>query len=86
MQNNVTIGDKPVDADVLRGYASDSFDIQSELLSYKEKFKTLVDDAAEATGLEKKVIAAYFKARFQEKTKEATERGQIFEQLDQVLS
>ncbi len=82
---NVTIGQVSVDTAALKAYIEDSFRILSSMESYKAEFKDMVEAAAEKTGLEKKVLSAYFKARFSDATKEAKEKGDIFDALDDAL-
>jgi predicted solute-binding protein len=53
--------------------------------SYKTEFKEMITAASEKTGLPKKVLSKYFKARFKEATKEAAEEGEVFAALDRVL-
>jgi hypothetical protein len=80
------IGDQTVEVEVLRGYISDSSEALKQAQSYKTEFTTVVELAAKATGLDKKVLSAYFKARFKEATKEASKKGELFEALDEALA
>jgi predicted solute-binding protein len=82
---NVTVAGITIVSAELRQYTDDSFRILNAAESYKTEFTDMVAAAAEKTGLPKKVLSKYFKARFKEATKEATEQGEIFEALDRAL-
>lgn len=81
----VNIGDKAVDVKLVRGYTSEALEHLDKQLSYKVQFDEVVEAAAAGTGLEKKFLSAYFKARYKETTKELSEKGEQFQALDIAL-
>lgn len=79
------IGDATVDVELLRGYTAEALGHLNKQSSYKTQFDEVVEAAVETTKLDKKVLSAYFKARFKVQTKEATEKGELFSALDDAL-
>lgn len=87
MSNEILkIGDTAVDIKLMRDYTAEALGHLDKQLSYKTQFDEVVGAAAEGTGLEKKLLSAYFKARFKEQTKEASLKGAAFEALDTALA
>ncbi len=80
------IGNATVDVELLRGYTAEALGHLDEQLSYKTQFDEVVEAAVKGTGLEKKLLSAYFKARHKEQTKETSQKGAAFEALDTALA
>lgn len=93
-QNNVTDdnikitladGDASVNPELLRGYLTEAHAYQKELDKQKNLLKGVIESAALSTKLPKKLVRAYFKARYNTETEAQKETGKVFEQLDEAL-
>jgi len=59
--------------DLLKQYKSEAFGHLSEIVAAKENLKDIYEVAAEATGLEKKVVTKLYNTLFKEKLDEMEE-------------
>jgi uncharacterized protein (UPF0335 family) len=80
-----TEGTVNVNAELLRTYYTEASELLKNEADAKEQFKDAIEAQAEALGVDKKVLTKYFKARFKEATKEASQQGKVFEQLDEAF-
>lgn len=90
MTNVVTIeqseGVVTINEDLLRGYLSEAFEHLAQIEEGKQGFKDVVEAVADATNLKPAKVSKYFKQRFEAKTKQTKELGELFTKLDDVLS
>jgi hypothetical protein len=84
----VKIADQSIEVNVeaLSAYKDEAFGHLDAIAGAKDSFKEMLEGAAEATGLPKKIISKYLKDKHAEKTKEASEVGKVFETLDEALA
>ncbi len=78
--NTVTI-----DSKVFLEYSKRAYSIQQQIADLNQEFKDEVESAADGTGLEKKDVSRYFKARFKAETKKPKLEGELFSALDEIL-
>ena len=74
-----------IDSKVFIGYTQESHTLLDQISELGKDFKELIDTVAETTGLEKKYVSKYLKARYKYATKEASELGDLFVALDGVV-
>jgi len=80
-----TEGTVNVNAELLRAYYTEASELLQSEADAKEQFKEVIEAQAEAMNIDKKTLTKYFKARFKEATKEASQQGQVFAQLDEAF-
>ena len=96
MSNTVTVttaeGSFTIRGDLLKEYRQRAFEALDAEAEAKQNFKDEVEalaDGADSTTIEgkklQKILGAYLKSAYKEKTKEAAELGEIFGSLDSVL-
>lgn len=103
MSNVVTINGATVDAKLFAAYAKEAADrlaaehqAKDDAKEFAKDFKETVEAAAQTTGLDKKELAKYFKARFEESlpkedddkvvgTKLVIDRGELYTVLNETL-
>ncbi len=78
--NTVTI-----DSKVFLEYSKRAYMIQQQIADLNQEFKDEVEAASDGTGLEKKDVSRYFKARFKAETQKSKLEGELFEVLDNIL-
>jgi predicted solute-binding protein len=78
-------GTANVQPELLREYLKEAFSHLDAMNTAKLKLKEVIEAAADGTGLSKKLVGKYFKARYSAKVKETTELGALFERLDEVV-
>lgn len=90
MANVVTIeqseGVATINDELLREYMSEAFEYLGQMEEGKQGFKDVVESVADATKLSKSKVSKYLKQRFEAKTKQTKELGELFTKLDEVLS
>ena len=74
-----------IESELFTGYSQEAHGILAKMANATEEYKYLVETISETTKLPKGVVSKYFKAKYNEKTAEATELGNVFEQLDGIL-
>jgi predicted solute-binding protein len=80
------INNAVIDSKVFTGYTQESYELLDKVSELNKDFKELVETVAETTGLEKKIVSKYLKARYKEQTKDASELGIVFDKLDEILT
>lgn len=75
-----------VDSDLLAGYIKESNEHLEAINEANEQLKLIGEALEEKTGIKAGTIIKYIKARYKEKTKEATEIGEIFGAIDNALA
>lgn len=73
-----------VNVEVFKGYQEEVFGYLNAEAEAKKNFKEAVETVAETTGIDKKVLTKYFKAKYKAKTKEQSELGEVFAALDEA--
>lgn len=90
MANVVTIetknGQVTINSELLTGYIQEAFEHLTVKSEAEAMFKEVVETVAETTSLPKGVVSKYFKARFEEKTKDTKELGELFGKLDEAVA
>jgi predicted solute-binding protein len=75
-------GNVNINAALFQGYIDEAFDHLEAAAAAVEKFKEVVETVSETTGLKKPVVSKYLKARYETKTKDAKELGELYTALD----
>jgi hypothetical protein len=78
-------GTVEVNSELLTGYLSEAAAHYSAIDSAKVDLKLIGEALEEKTGIKAGTIMKYAKSRHDDKTKEATELGELFEQLDAAM-
>jgi hypothetical protein len=90
MANTVSIATKngtyQVDAELLNGYLSESVDHYQTIEDAKNELKLIGEALEEKTGIKASLIMKYAKARFDAKTADVKETGDIFTALDEATA
>jgi len=83
----VTIGEDRIefDPEVLREYLVEAVGYLAAIDEPKEDLKAVIEAAAGATKLPKKVVSKYFKARYKAETAAQKAQGDLFAQLDEAV-
>lgn len=71
-----------INAELLNGYIDESAKHYAAMAAAKTDLKLIGEALEERTGIKASLIMKYAKAKFDDKTKDATELGELFEQLD----
>lgn len=74
-----------IESKVFTGYTQESHKLLEQISELGKDFKELVTTVSESTGLDKKYVSKYMKARYKYATKEASELGNLFDALDGVV-
>lgn len=74
-----------INSDDLQEFTRKSTVILSEIAALDEDFKLLVQEMSDRTKLKKTKVSKYLKQRFDFKTKETQELGELFSTLDSAL-
>jgi hypothetical protein len=85
MTKHVTVDQATFDAADLTRFLQRSMNVLSEEAALKEDFKALVEEAATATKLEKKIIRKFFKSRFNVKTKDIVAEAETLDALSKAV-
>ena len=86
MTNVITINGATIDAKMFIAETQKSHSILDQINELTLDHKELVERVALATKLSKGVVNGYLKARYKDKTKEATEKGDMYEMLDNAVT
>lgn len=78
-------GTVKIDSALFQGYTDEAFEYLKEIATQAENFKSVVETVAETTGLKKAFVSKYLKARFEEKTKDAKDLGNLYEAIDKAV-
>lgn len=71
-----------VDQELLSGYIDEAHTHYSTVDAAKAELKLIGEALEEKTGIKAGTIMKYAKAKYDDKTKDATELGALYEQLD----
>lgn len=71
-----------VNQELLAGYIEEAHTHYSKMDSAKAELKLIGEALEEKTGIKAGTIMKYAKAKYDDKTKDATELGALYEQLD----
>lgn len=80
-----TDGTATINQELFQGYLKEAYEYLTEIANATELFKEVVETVAENTGLKKNKVSKYIKQRFEAKTKETKELGELFQNLDNIL-
>ena len=90
MTNVTTIetkaGKVTIKEELFKGYVNESFEYLQAIAHNQTLLKELVETVAETTGMKKGVVSKYLKQRFEDKTNETKDLGNLFEQLDEATA
>lgn len=86
MTNVITIDGATIDTKVFTQYTQESYRILDQIRELTLDHKELVESVALTTKLPKGIVNSYLKARYKDKTKEATEKGDMYEMLDNAVT
>jgi hypothetical protein len=90
MANTVSIatkhGNYNVDADLLQGYLSEANEHYEAIDEAKNELKLIGEALEEKTGIKASLIMKYAKARYDAKTGDVKETGEVFAALDNVVA
>lgn len=78
-------GTATIDSQKLTEFNQRALDVLEQISELTKDFKEIVEEASDATKLKKAKVSKYFKSRFDAKTKDTSELGILFSQLDEVL-
>jgi predicted solute-binding protein len=78
-------GTVKIDSALFQGYTDEAFEYLEAIADAQTKFKEVVETVAETTGLKKPIVAKYLKARFEQKTKDAKDLGNLYSALDAAV-
>lgn len=78
-------GTVEVNAELLTGYLQEASAHYAAIDSAKTDLKLIGEALEEKTGIKSSLIMKYAKSRYDEKTKETTELGELFQQLDEAV-
>jgi hypothetical protein len=85
MTKTVTIENATFNADDLTGFLRRAINVQAEEEANKEDFKSLVQEAADATKLDKKIVRKFFKARYKATTKDIVAEAETLDALSKAV-
>jgi uncharacterized protein (UPF0335 family) len=85
MTNTVTIDNSTVDVTKLTGFLQRGIRLLAEQEDLKNDFKELVQEAVDATSLEKKIVSKFIKARFKANTKDIVDEAATLEALSNAV-
>ena len=71
-----------INTDLLSGYIDEASNHYAAMDSAKTDLKLIGEALEEKTGIKASLIMRYAKARYDDKTNDAKELGELFEQLD----
>lgn len=90
MANTITIdladGTATINDELFKEYLKEAYEHLTAKQEAEEMFKEVVETVAETTGLKKAKVSKYLKQRFEAKTKETKELGELFAKLDEAVS
>lgn len=78
-------GTATIDQELFQGYLKEAYEHLTAIEEATEMFKEVVETVAENTGIKKNKVSKYLKQRFEAKTKETKELGELFQNLDDIL-
>lgn len=82
---DTTEGSATINSDSFGDYNRRAIAVLSEIAALQEDFKVIVQEASDNTKLKKAKVAKFFKSRFDAKTKDVKQLGDLFTTLDDVL-
>jgi hypothetical protein len=85
MTKHVTVDQATFNAADLTRFLQRGINVLSEEAALKEDFKALVEEAANATKIEKKIIRKFIKSRFAVKTKDIVAEAETLDALSKVV-
>ena len=85
MTKTVTIDNATVNTDDLTNFLRRAINVQAEEEANKEDFKALVQEAADATKLDKKIVRKFFKARYKATTKDIVAEAETLDALSKAV-
>jgi capsular polysaccharide biosynthesis protein len=85
MTKTVTIDQATFNSDELTSFLRRAINVQAEIDSLKEDFKVLVQEAADATKLDKKIARKFFVARFKATTKDIVAEAETLDALSKAV-
>ena len=85
MTKHVTIDNANFEVSELVSYLQRGLNLLDNSREAMLDFKELIEEAAEKTKLEKKVVSKFIKARFKDKTKEVVKDGELFAALNDAV-
>lgn len=85
MTKHISIDNATFEASELVGFLQRGINCLDTSREAMLDFKEVVEEAAEKTKLEKKVVSKFFKARFADKTKDVVKDGELFAALNQAV-
>ena len=85
MTKTISIDNATFDTKDLTTFLQRGLDILDSANEAKEDFKELVQEAVDKTGLDKKVVGKWIKARFTEKSKDVVKDGETFAILNDAV-
>jgi len=85
MTNFVSIDNAQINADDLTAFLRRAINVQGEIDSMKEDLKSLVQEAADATKLDKKIVRKFFVARFKATTKDIVAEAETLDALSKAV-
>ena len=75
-----------INQELLSGYIDEASTHYAAMDAAKADLKLIGEALEEKTGLKASLIMKYDKSRYDDKTKETTELGVLFEQLDEAIA
>jgi DNA-directed RNA polymerase beta' subunit len=85
MTKTVTIDQATFNTDDLTGFLRRAINVQAEEEANKEDFKALVQEVADATKLDKKIVRKFFKARYKATTKDIVAEAETLDALSKAV-
>lgn len=81
----LTLDQGTIDSNELTRQLQRFISLSAEMDSLKDDIKEVVEEAATKNKMDKKLVRAYFKARYNAQTKEVAEQGVMFATIDNLL-
>lgn len=85
MSKTISINDATFDTQDLTSFLQRGLEVLDAANEAKEDFKEVVAEAVEKTGLDKKIIAKWVKARWADKSKDVVKDGETFAVLNDAV-
>jgi hypothetical protein len=85
MSKHVTVDQATFDVADLTRFLQRGLNVLAEEAALKEDFKSLVQEASDATKIEKKIIRKFFKSRFNVKTKDIVAEAETLDALSKAV-
>lgn len=85
MTKTITIDNATVNTDELTDYLRRAINVLAEKEALGEDFKALVQEAADATKLDKKIVRKFFVARYKVTTKDIVAEAETLDALSKAV-